>query len=63
MTLKNKNPGNFANNPQRASEAGRKGGEVSGGNFANDREKKTANVVGVNLNHYSHCGSVLLVLL
>ncbi len=39
MTLKNKNPGNFANNPQRASEAGRKGGEVSGGNFANDREK------------------------
>jgi general stress protein YciG len=42
--------GNFANNPQRASEAGKKGGEHSQGgsqgggrdnpgNFANDREK------------------------
>jgi len=27
----NKNPGNFANNPQKASEAGRKGGEHSHG--------------------------------
>lgn len=28
--------GNFAENPQRAADAGRKGGQVSGGNFRND---------------------------
>lgn len=28
---KNKNRGNFANNPQRAAEAGRKGGQASHG--------------------------------
>ncbi|CRL99940.1 MULTISPECIES: con-10 family general stress protein [Pseudomonas] len=39
MTTSNKNPGNFANDPQKASEAGKKGGQASGGNFANDREK------------------------
>ena len=33
------NPGNFANDPKRASEAGKKGGRMSGGNFKNDREK------------------------
>ncbi len=33
------NPGNFANDRQKASEAGRKGGQNSGGNFANNREK------------------------
>lgn len=27
---------NFAENPQRAAEAGRKGGQASGGNFRND---------------------------
>ncbi len=31
--------GNFAEDPQRASEAGRKGGQVSGGNFKNDPQK------------------------
>ena len=32
--------GNFADNPQKASEAGKKGGQSSGGgNFQNDREK------------------------
>ena len=32
--------GNFADNPQKASEAGKKGGLNSGGgNFKNDREK------------------------
>ncbi|MGC1032521.1 general stress protein [Pantoea agglomerans] len=32
--------GNFADNPQKASEAGKKGGQGSGGgNFKNDREK------------------------
>ncbi|MGK3125963.1 general stress protein [Candidatus Pantoea formicae] len=31
--------GNFANNPERAREAGRAGGKVSGGNFKNDPER------------------------
>ena len=32
--------GNFADNPQKASEAGKKGGQNSGGgNFKNEREK------------------------
>ena len=33
------NPGNFANDPKRASEAGKKGGQESGGNFKNDPER------------------------
>ncbi len=33
------NPGNFANNSERAAEAGRKGGKKSKGNFANDRQR------------------------
>ncbi|UQY35759.1 general stress protein [Pseudomonas fulva] len=35
----NNNSGNFANDREKASEAGKKGGQSSGGNFANDREK------------------------
>ena len=40
----NKNPGNFANDPKKASEAGRSGGQRQGkennpGNFANDPDK------------------------
>lgn len=31
--------GNFAEDRQRASEAGRKGGKVSGGNFKNDPKR------------------------
>jgi len=31
--------GNFADDKQRASEAGKKGGQNSGGSFSNDREK------------------------
>ncbi len=31
--------GNFAMNPERASEAGKKGGQVSGGNFRNNPER------------------------
>jgi general stress protein YciG len=31
--------GNFAENREKASEAGKKGGQQSGGNFKNDREK------------------------
>jgi len=37
--MANNNPGKFANDREKASEAGRKGGHNSGGNFANDREK------------------------
>ncbi len=37
--MAHRNPGNFANDPTKAAEAGRKGGKKSGGNFANDREK------------------------
>ena len=36
MANKSSNPGNFANNRERAAEAGRKGGRASGGNFANN---------------------------
>ncbi|MDO7896168.1 general stress protein [Pseudomonas citrulli] len=35
----NKNPGNFANDREKASEAGKKGGQASGGNNTNDRQK------------------------
>lgn len=38
ITVKN-NPGNFANNPDRAREAGRKGGQNSGGNFKNNPKR------------------------
>lgn len=31
--------GNFAENPERAREAGRKGGLASGGNFRNDPQR------------------------
>ncbi|MDF7651907.1 general stress protein [Pantoea sp. Acro-805] len=31
--------GNFANNPERAREAGKRGGRASGGNFKNDPER------------------------
>ena len=39
MTQRRGGSGNFADEKQRASEAGKKGGEHSGGNFKNDREK------------------------
>ncbi|PQO60039.1 stress-induced protein [Klebsiella pneumoniae] len=32
-------PGNFAEDRERASEAGRKGGQHSGGNFKNDPQR------------------------
>lgn len=31
--------GNFAEDPKRASEAGKKGGQASGGNFKNDPQR------------------------
>ena len=42
MAQRNQNPGNFANDPQKASEAGKKGGQRSSGNFANDPQKASA---------------------
>ncbi|MDV7025467.1 general stress protein [Atlantibacter subterranea] len=39
MTQHRGGSGNFAENRERASEAGRKGGQVSGGNFKNDPQR------------------------
>ncbi|QHM73355.1 general stress protein [Mixta intestinalis] len=39
MTQHRGGSGNFAEDRQKASEAGKKGGQHSGGNFKNDREK------------------------
>ncbi|MFB1046383.1 general stress protein [Streptomyces chrestomyceticus] len=33
------NPGNFANDREKAANAGQKGGHESGGNFANDPQR------------------------
>ncbi len=54
MTASNKNPGNFTNDPEKASEAGKKGGQASGGNFANDPEK--ASEAGKKGEQQSHGG-------
>ncbi|WP_075564087.1 general stress protein [Pantoea sp. SM3] len=39
MTDRRGGSGNFAADPERASEAGRKGGAMSGGNFRNNPER------------------------
>jgi len=39
MSIHRGGAGNFAENPERAREAGRKGGTVSSGNFRNNRER------------------------
>ncbi|WP_110650196.1 general stress protein [Salinicola peritrichatus] len=43
MARDNQNPGNFQNDREKASEAGKKGGHIggkhSGGNFKNDPQK------------------------
>ncbi|KHJ65300.1 stress-induced protein [Pantoea rodasii] len=39
MTQHRGGSGNFADDKQKASEAGKKGGQHSGGNFKNDRER------------------------
>lgn len=39
MTTHRGGAGNFAENPQRATEAGRKGGKASSGNFKNSPER------------------------
>ncbi|MBF8643067.1 general stress protein [Pseudomonas luteola] len=44
----------FPNDREKASEAGKKGGQNSGGNFANDREK--ASEAGKKGGEHSHGG-------
>lgn len=39
MSVRRGGAGNFAENPERAAEAGRKGGRISGGNFKNNPER------------------------
>lgn len=39
MTRRKGGKGNFAEDPKRASEAGKKGGQVSGGNFKNNPQR------------------------
>ena len=46
--------GNFAEDREKASEAGKKGGQQSGGNFKNDREK--ASEAGNKGGQNSHVG-------
>lgn len=46
--------GNFAEHREKASEAGKKGGQNSAGNFANDREK--ASEAGKKGGEHSHGG-------
>ena len=46
--------GNFAEDREKASEAGKKGGQNSAGNFANDREK--ASEAGKKGGGHSHGG-------
>src|SRR5690606_38358135 len=46
--------GNFAEDPQRASEAGKKGGQASGGNFKNDPQR--ASEAGKKGGQASHGG-------
>ena len=51
---KETNPGNFSTDREKASEAGKKGGQASSGNFANDREK--ASEAGRTGGQHSHGG-------
>lgn len=37
--MANNNPGNFKNNPERASRAGQKGGQASSGSFEKGSER------------------------
>ena len=54
MTEHRGGSGNFAEDKEKASEAGKKGGQNSGGNFANDREK--ASEAGKKGGQNSHGG-------
>ena len=55
MTQHRGGSGNFAEDKERASEAGKKGGQHSGGNFKNDRNK--ASEAGKKGGQTSHRGS------
>lgn len=55
MTEHRGGSGNFAEDKEKASEAGKKGGQHSGGNFKNDREK--ASEAGKKGGQNSHRGS------
>ncbi|ARF50239.1 MULTISPECIES: general stress protein [Pantoea] len=55
MTEHRGGSGNFAEDKEKASEAGKKGGQNSGGNFKNDREK--ASEAGKKGGQNSHRGS------
>lgn len=55
MTQHRGGSGNFAEDKKRASEAGKKGGQVSGGNFKNDRER--ASEAGKKGGHNRHHSS------
>jgi general stress protein YciG len=46
MTQRRGGSGNFAEDKQRAAEAGRKGGKMSGGNFKHDPERAQKPVKG-----------------
>jgi general stress protein YciG len=46
MTQRRGGSGNFAEDKQRAAEAGRKGGKMSGGNFKHDPERPQKPVKG-----------------
>lgn len=52
MTEHRGGSGNFAEDKEKASEAGKKGGKNSDGNFANDREK--ASEAGKKGGKHSH---------
>ena len=54
MTEHRGGSGNFAEDREKASEAGKKGGQQSGGNFKNDREK--ASEAGKKGGQNSHGG-------
>lgn len=54
MADKRGGSGNFANDREKASEAGKKGGQQSGGNFKNDPEK--ASEAGKKGGQNSHGG-------
>lgn len=54
MTEHRKGSGNFADNRERASEAGKKGGQNGGGGFKNDPEK--ASEAGKKGGQNSHRG-------
>ena len=55
MTQHRGGSGNFAENRERAAEAGRKGGQASGGNFKNDPQR--ASEAGKKGGKNSHGGN------